>query len=88
MLLMSRLPRYAKPIFAIKRCLTIRLARSSGYFPTTKGRPHWNLFSVAGHEMAAMVLEAETAVPDSEGPADQVVDGPLTHHYLQMQINE
>jgi uncharacterized membrane protein len=71
-----------------RRCLTIRLPISSHYYPKKNGRQRWNLFSVAGHAMAAMVLEVETADLDSEGPADQMVDGPLTHHNLQMQINE
>jgi hypothetical protein len=37
--------------------------------------------------MAAMVLEVEMAAPDSEGPADQMVND-LLQHNLQMQINE
>tara|TARA_B110000305_G_scaffold194055_1_gene217918 strand:+ start:84 stop:200 length:117 start_codon:yes stop_codon:yes gene_type:complete len=38
--------------------------------------------------MAAMILEVETADPDSEGLVDQMVNGPLLHHHQQMQINE
>ncbi|MFT4815483.1 MAG: hypothetical protein ACJA1Q_001628 [Pseudohongiellaceae bacterium] len=85
---MPHSPTCVKPAFAIRRCLTIRLAIFSDYYPRMKDRQLWNSFSVAGHEMVAMVLEVETADPDSEGPADQMVNDPLLHHHQQMQINE
>jgi hypothetical protein len=66
----------------------IRLAISWRCFLKKKDKRLWNSFSAAGHEMAAMVLEVETADPDSEGPADQLGNDPLLHQNLQMQINE